>query len=60
MLPSDDAASETEREKWVWQLAVLERSVTTRALGYLKAAQTGGKWYETVAALDDTGRFTVP
>ena len=60
VLPSDDGASETERAKWVWQLAVLERSVTIRALGYLKAAQAGGKWDETVAALGDTGRFTVP
>ena len=38
VLPSDNDASETERTKWVWQLAVLERSVTIRALGYLKAA----------------------
>ena len=60
MLPSDDGASETERAKWVWQLAVLERSVTIRALGYLKAAQAGGKWDETVATLGDTDRFTVP
>ena len=39
---------------------MLERSVTIRALGYLKAAQTDGTWNETVAALGDTGRFTVP
>ena len=39
---------------------MLERSVTTRALGYLKAAQGDGKWDETVAALGDTDRFTVP
>ena len=43
-----------------FQLAVLERSITIRTLGYLKAAQTDGKWEETVAALGDTGRFTVP
>ena len=59
-LPDDNDSSETERAKWVWQLAVLERSITTRALGYLKAAQADGKWDETVAALGDTGRFTVP
>ena len=59
VLPSDNDASETERAKWVWQLAVLERSATIRALGYLKAAQAGGKWDETVAALGGTGRFTV-
>ena len=33
-LPDDNDSSETERAKWVWQLAVLERSITTRALGY--------------------------
>ena len=60
VLPSDNGSSETERAKWVWQLAVLERSVTIWALGYLKAAQADGKWDETVAALGDTGRFTVP
>ena len=59
-LPDDNDSSETERAKWVWQLAVLERSITTRALGFLKAAQADGKWDETVAALGDTGRFTVP
>ena len=59
-LPDDNDSSETERAKWVWQLAVLERSVTIRALGHLKAAQADGKWDETVAALGDTGRFTVP
>ena len=59
-LPDDNDSSEVARAKWVWQLAVLERSVTTRALGYLKAAQADGKWDETVAALDDTGRFIVP
>ena len=59
VLPSDNDASETKRAKWVWQLAVLEQSATIRALGYLKAAQAGGKWDETVAALGDTGRFTV-
>ena len=59
-LPDDNASSETERAKWVWQLAVLERSITTRALGHLKVAQADGKWNETVTALGDTGRFTVP
>ena len=59
-LPDDNDSTETERAKWVWQLAVLERSVTIRALGYLKAAQADGKWDKTVAALCDTGRFTVP
>jgi len=59
-LPDDNDTSETERAKWVWQLAVLERSVTIRALGYLKAAQADGKWNETVAALGGTGCFTVP
>ena len=38
LLLSDDDASETERAKCAWQLAALERSVTIRALGYLKAA----------------------
>ena len=28
VVPSDDDTSETERAQWVWQLAVLERSVT--------------------------------
>ena len=41
-LPSDDVTYDTERAKWVWQLAVLERSVTIRALEYLKAAQADG------------------
>ena len=41
-------------------MAALERSVTIRALGYLKAAQADGKWDETVAALGDSGRFTLP
>ena len=59
-LPDDNDSSETERAKRVWQLAVLARSITTRALGYLKAAQADGKWDETVAALGDNGRFTVP
>ena len=59
-LPDDNDPSETERAKWVWQLSVLERSVTIRALGYVKAAQADGKWDETAAALGDTGRFTVP
>ena len=58
-LPDDNGSLETERAKWVWQL-VLERSITTRALGFLKAAQADGKWDETVAALGDTGCFTVP
>ena len=59
-LPDDNDSSEVARAKWVWQLAVLERSITTRALGYLKAAQADGKWDEAVAALSDTGRFSVP
>ena len=59
-LPDDNGSSETERAKWVWQLAVLERSITIRALGHSKAPQADGKWDETVAALGDTGRFTVP
>ena len=59
-LPDDNDSSETARAKWVWQLALLERSVTTRALGYLKAAQADGKWDATVVALSDTGRFTAP
>ena len=42
-LPDDNDSSETERAKWVWQLAVLERSITARALGYLKAAQADGR-----------------
>ena len=42
-LPNDNDSSETERAKWVWQLAVLERSVIIRALGFLKAAQADGK-----------------
>ena len=59
-LPDDNDSSETARAKWVWQLALLERSVTIRALGYLKAAQADGKWDATVVALSDTGRFTAP
>ena len=59
-VPDDNDSSETARAKWVWQLALLERSVTIRALGYLKAAQADGKWDATVVALGDTGRFTAP
>ena len=59
-LPDDNDSSETGRVKWVWQLVVLERSITIQAIGHLKAAQADGKWDKTVAALDDTGRFTVP
>ena len=59
-LPDDNDSSKVARAKWVWQLAVLERSITTRALGYLKAAQADGKWDEAVSALSDTGRFSVP
>ena len=39
---------------------MLERPITTLALRYLKAAQADGKWDETVAALGDSGRFTLP
>jgi hypothetical protein len=59
-VPDDNDSSETGRAQWVWQLALLERSITIRALGYLKAAQADGKWDQTVAALSDTGRFTAP
>ena len=57
-LPDDNDSSEVARAKWVWQLAVLERSITTPALGYLKAAQADGTWDQAVAALSDTGRYT--
>ena len=59
-LPSlADGADEAVRTEWVWSLALLSRSVTLRAVGWLaKAYESDERWRAAVSQLSTDGRFS--
>ena len=61
VLPDDLDTTESAREKWVWGLSMLTRSITTKAIGFLAMAyaSTPEAWSGAVAALGADGRFRV-
>ena len=61
VLPDDLDTTEDAREKWVWSLPMLTRSITTKAIGFLAMAyaSTPEAWSDAVAALGADGRFRV-
>ena len=58
-LPPDHDNSPEARAKWVWQLATLERSVTIRALGWLRDTVDFDAYQAAVTELEPSGRFSV-
>ena len=58
--PADGEVDEEAREKWVWALSLLTRSITTKAVGFLAIAHAGSlaDWTAALAALSSDGRFT--
>ena len=57
-LPESTDLSEVGKAQWVWGLAQLERSVTVRAVGWLKQAATQEEFDAFVLELADDGRFS--
>ena len=58
-VPGDDDITEEDLAKWVWDLALLSKSLTCKAVGWLQTAMSDqAKWDAAVAALQPDGRFT--
>ena len=58
-VPGDDDITEEDLAKWVWDLALLSKSLTCKAVGWLQTAMPDqAKWDAAVAALQPDGRFS--
>ena len=58
-VPGDDDITEEDLAKWVWDLALLSKSLTCKAVGWLQTAMSDqAKWDAAVAALQPDGRFS--